>query len=115
MFESDSNKSELHLWTDYEYIKFMEHLQPLNSESFVFPSAVQKCKDKNVQNFILLAFFVCFCNLFYLVMLSQLVSNSWDKVMYGLDDWGLVSGRAGFFSSPQHPDQLWGPPNLLFS
>jgi hypothetical protein len=24
----------------------------------------------------------------------------------------LIPGRTGFFSSPQHPDWLWGPPIL---
>jgi len=34
---------------------------------------------------------------------------------YGLDDWGLITGRVSnrFFSSPLHPDWLWGPPTLL--
>jgi hypothetical protein len=33
---------------------------------------------------------------------------------YGLDDWGLIPGRAyEFFSSQSCPDQLWVPPNLL--
>jgi hypothetical protein len=32
------------------------------------------------------------------------------KVVYGLDNWGLIPGRGReFFSSPPHPDQLWGP------
>jgi len=30
--------------------------------------------------------------------------------------WGLIPGRGRkFFSSPKHPDQLRGPPTLLFS
>jgi hypothetical protein len=35
---------------------------------------------------------------------------------YGLDDRGIgvrVSVGSRIFSSPQHPDRLWGPPNLL--
>jgi hypothetical protein len=32
---------------------------------------------------------------------------------YKLDGLGLISGSARFFSSPKHPDWLWGPPNLL--
>jgi hypothetical protein len=35
---------------------------------------------------------------------------------YRLDDQGVgvrVSVRSRIFSSPCHPDQLWGPPNLL--
>jgi hypothetical protein len=31
---------------------------------------------------------------------------------YGLGNMGTISGTAGFFSSPQHPDQLWGSTNL---
>jgi hypothetical protein len=35
---------------------------------------------------------------------------------YGLDGWGSIPGRAKrFFSTPQHPDQLWGPPSLLLN
>jgi hypothetical protein len=37
---------------------------------------------------------------------------------YGLDDWGFgvrVPVRPRIFSSPFHPDRLWGPPNLLSS
>jgi hypothetical protein len=34
---------------------------------------------------------------------------------YGLDGPGAVPGGARFFSSPQCPDQLWGPPNLLLN
>jgi hypothetical protein len=30
-----------------------------------------------------------------------------------VDDAGFVSGRVGFFSLPQHPDQLWGLPSLF--
>jgi hypothetical protein len=30
----------------------------------------------------------------------------------GLDDWGLIPGTR-FFSSLQHPDWIWGTPNLL--
>jgi hypothetical protein len=33
---------------------------------------------------------------------------------YGLDDRGPVHGRGWvFFSSPPHPDWLWGPPSFL--
>jgi hypothetical protein len=32
---------------------------------------------------------------------------------YGLDGPSLIPGRVKFFSSPQHPDRLWGPPSLL--
>jgi hypothetical protein len=32
---------------------------------------------------------------------------------YGLDDPGSIPGSARFFSSPQRPDPLWGPPSLL--
>jgi hypothetical protein len=32
---------------------------------------------------------------------------------YGLDDPGSIPGNARFFSSPQRPDRLWGPPNFL--
>jgi hypothetical protein len=32
---------------------------------------------------------------------------------YGLDSLGLIPHSARFFSSPQHPDRLWGPPSLL--
>jgi hypothetical protein len=31
---------------------------------------------------------------------------------YGLDVRGSFPNRAGFFSSPQCPDWLWGPPSL---
>jgi hypothetical protein len=37
---------------------------------------------------------------------------------YGLDDWGVrvrVPVGSRIFSSPNRPDRLWGPPNLLFS
>jgi hypothetical protein len=32
---------------------------------------------------------------------------------YRLDGRGSTPGRRRFFSSPQHPDQLWGSPSLL--
>jgi hypothetical protein len=32
---------------------------------------------------------------------------------YGLDSSGSIPGRERFFSSPQRPDQLWGPESLL--
>jgi hypothetical protein len=33
---------------------------------------------------------------------------------YGLDGWGSLPGRGKrFFSTPQSPDRLWGPPSLL--
>jgi hypothetical protein len=32
---------------------------------------------------------------------------------YGLDDPSSILGKTGFFSTPQHPGRLWGPPNLL--
>jgi hypothetical protein len=32
---------------------------------------------------------------------------------YGLDSPGSIPGMARCFSSPQCPDQLWGPPSLL--
>jgi hypothetical protein len=32
---------------------------------------------------------------------------------YGLDDPGFIPENATFFSSPQLPDRLWGPPSLL--
>jgi hypothetical protein len=32
---------------------------------------------------------------------------------YGLDGLGLIPGSARIFFSPQHPDRLWDPPNLL--
>jgi hypothetical protein len=33
---------------------------------------------------------------------------------YGLDGWGSISSRGKrFFSTPQRPDRLWGPPSLL--
>jgi hypothetical protein len=43
--------------------------------------------------------------------------RSVDTAMgYRLDDWGSTLGRDKiFFSSPQHPDWLWGPPSLLFN
>jgi hypothetical protein len=35
---------------------------------------------------------------------------------YRLDDWGFKSQKGlGIFSSPLCPDQLWGPPSLLFN
>jgi hypothetical protein len=35
---------------------------------------------------------------------------------YGLDDWVSIPGRGKrFFSIPQRPDRLWGPPSLLSS
>jgi hypothetical protein len=37
---------------------------------------------------------------------------------YGLDDRGVgvrVPVGSGIFSSPDHPDRLWGPPNLLYN
>jgi hypothetical protein len=34
-------------------------------------------------------------------------------VGYGLDGPGLIPGTATFFSPPQWPDQIWGPPSLL--
>jgi hypothetical protein len=34
---------------------------------------------------------------------------------YGLDGLGSIPGRGKiFFSSPQDPDRIWGPPSLLF-
>jgi hypothetical protein len=46
---------------------------------------------------------------------------SWDSVVgietaYGMDDRGVgvqVPVGSRIFSSPHHPDQLWGPPSLL--
>jgi hypothetical protein len=32
---------------------------------------------------------------------------------YGLDGPGSIPGSVRFFSSPQRPDRLWGPPSLL--
>jgi hypothetical protein len=32
---------------------------------------------------------------------------------YGLDDRGSILGNVRFFSSPQRPDRLWGPPYFL--
>jgi hypothetical protein len=33
---------------------------------------------------------------------------------YRLDGWGSIPARdKRVFSSPQHPDRLWGPPSLL--
>jgi hypothetical protein len=32
---------------------------------------------------------------------------------YGLDGPGLIPGNARFFSCPQRPNRLWGPPSLL--
>jgi hypothetical protein len=32
---------------------------------------------------------------------------------YGLDGPGSIPGSVRFFSSPQRPDRLWGPPRLL--
>jgi len=39
------------------------------------------------------------------------------RLGYGLDDRGSIPGSSneGFFSSPLHPDQLWGLPSLLSS
>jgi hypothetical protein len=34
---------------------------------------------------------------------------------YRMDGLDLNPSSARFFSSPQHPDQLWGPPSLLFN
>jgi hypothetical protein len=35
---------------------------------------------------------------------------------YRMDARGSISDRGNrFFSTPQHPDRLWGPPSLLFS
>jgi hypothetical protein len=34
---------------------------------------------------------------------------------YGLDDRGLIPGKGRFFSSPQHPDWFWVPPNLIYN
>jgi hypothetical protein len=44
-----------------------------------------------------------------------LYTYSVDIVMdYRLYDRGSIPGRGKrFFSSPQHPDWLWGPPSLL--
>jgi hypothetical protein len=33
----------------------------------------------------------------------------------GLDVPGSIPDSARFFSSPQRPDRLWGPPSLVFS
>jgi hypothetical protein len=51
-------------------------------------------------------------------MLMSLLTCSWDSSVgivtgYGLDSPGLIPGSARFFSSPQHPYQLWGSPSLL--
>jgi hypothetical protein len=32
---------------------------------------------------------------------------------YRVDDWGSIPSIARFFSSPQRPGWLWGPPSLL--
>jgi len=33
---------------------------------------------------------------------------------YGLDDWEFESREGlGIFSTPSHPERLWGPPSLL--
>jgi hypothetical protein len=35
---------------------------------------------------------------------------------YGLDDWGSIPGGCWeFFSKPPCPEQLWGPPSLLYN
>jgi hypothetical protein len=41
-------------------------------------------------------------------------SEKTDNANIQLDDWWFNSGRIWeFFSSPLHPDKLWGPPSLL--
>jgi hypothetical protein len=36
-----------------------------------------------------------------------------DRFRYRLNDRGSISDTAGFLSSPQRPDRLWGPSSLL--
>jgi hypothetical protein len=47
------------------------------------------------------------------LMLTLLHQGVGIAMGYRLDDLGLIPIGARFFSSPQHPDSLWGPPNLL--
>jgi hypothetical protein len=48
----------------------------------------------------------------------HIVVRTWDNSIsvpagYGLDGAGSILGMAEFFSTPQLPDQLFGPPILL--
>jgi hypothetical protein len=49
----------------------------------------------------------------YLFTRSQYSSVS-ISTGYGMDSLGSIPGRGNrFFSTPQHPDQLWDPSSLL--
>jgi hypothetical protein len=42
------------------------------------------------------------------------MSQSVQRLGYGLDVWGSIFGKSWeFFSSQPRPDRLWGPPSLL--
>jgi hypothetical protein len=46
----------------------------------------------------------------YLLVEMRSQDTSVGIVMgYGLDGLGLIPGSERFFSSPPHPDRLWGP------
>jgi hypothetical protein len=41
--------------------------------------------------------------------------NRDNSISHGTDDRDLIPGKGWEFVSPPRPDQLWGPPNLLFN
>jgi hypothetical protein len=48
------------------------------------------------------------------ILERAVVAQSVYRLGYGLDDRDSIPGRAKrFFSSPQCPYRLWGPPSLL--
>jgi hypothetical protein len=55
------------------------------------------------------------CNTVQIFSYTVYVKGVGIAMGYRLDSLGLILGSTRFFSFPQYPDQVWGPPILLFN
>jgi hypothetical protein len=88
------------------YILHRRDIGHLNYDWQIVVSSCEKCYPRQKQ-------LHCECDLFKMHW-PAIRTNSWDNPVsimarLWLHDQGSIPCRGGFFTSPQHPDHLWGP------